>query len=122
MRCAILDVVSWFPGVLQQLWIDVSVRCLHVNVTTSVRRNQGWLQSLRKRRKRSVMEWPCDCWSSRLLEDLAARVPSCCVIWLLRRRQTDSAARIVSDDGGPSWSEWCWDPELRSDLLLSLLC
>ena len=26
MRCAILDVVSWFPGVLQQLWIDVSVR------------------------------------------------------------------------------------------------
>ena len=27
MRCAILDVVSWFPGVLQQLWIDVSVRC-----------------------------------------------------------------------------------------------
>ena len=29
MRCAILDVVSWFPGVLQQLWINVSVRCLH---------------------------------------------------------------------------------------------
>ena len=27
MRCAILDVVSWFPSVLQQLWIDVSVRC-----------------------------------------------------------------------------------------------
>ena len=26
MRCAILEVVSWFPGVLQQLWIDVSVR------------------------------------------------------------------------------------------------
>ena len=29
MRCAIFDVVSWFPGVLQQLWIDVSVRCPH---------------------------------------------------------------------------------------------
>ena len=29
MRCAILDVVSWFLGVLQQLWIDVSVRCPH---------------------------------------------------------------------------------------------
>ena len=29
MRCAILDVVSWFPGVLQQLWMDVSVRCPH---------------------------------------------------------------------------------------------
>ena len=28
-RCAILDVVSWFPGVLQQLWKDVSVRCPH---------------------------------------------------------------------------------------------
>ena len=29
MRCAILDVVSWFPSVLQQLWIDVSVWCPH---------------------------------------------------------------------------------------------
>ena len=29
MRCTILDVVSWFPGVLQQLWIVVSVRCPH---------------------------------------------------------------------------------------------
>ena len=29
MRCAILDVVSWFPGVLQHLWIDASVRCPH---------------------------------------------------------------------------------------------
>ena len=28
MRCATLDVVSWFP-VLQQLWIDASVRCPH---------------------------------------------------------------------------------------------
>ena len=27
--CAILDVVSWFPSVQQQLWIDVSVRCPH---------------------------------------------------------------------------------------------
>ena len=27
MPCPILDGVSWFPGVLQQLWIDVSVRC-----------------------------------------------------------------------------------------------
>ena len=29
MLCAISDVVSWFPGVLQQLWIDVSMRCPH---------------------------------------------------------------------------------------------
>ena len=52
MRCAILDVVSWFPGVLQQLWIDVSVRCPQ-NDTTKVRRNLEWLQLLGKRRKRS---------------------------------------------------------------------
>ena len=36
-QCAILDVVSWFPGDLQQLWIDVSAP---QNVTTKVRRNQ----------------------------------------------------------------------------------
>ena len=29
VRCAILDVVYWFPGVLQQLWVDVSVGCPH---------------------------------------------------------------------------------------------
>ena len=29
MRCAIFDVVSWFPGVLEQLCMDVSVRCPH---------------------------------------------------------------------------------------------
>ena len=29
VRCAILDVVSWFPGVLPQRWMDVSVRCPH---------------------------------------------------------------------------------------------
>ena len=29
MRCATSDVVSWCPGVLQQLWIDVSVRYPH---------------------------------------------------------------------------------------------
>ena len=29
MHCTIMDVVSWFHGVLHQLWIDVSVRCPH---------------------------------------------------------------------------------------------
>ena len=29
IRCAIWDVVSWYAGVLQQLWMDVSVRCPH---------------------------------------------------------------------------------------------
>ena len=47
--------------------------------------------------------------------------------------RTDSAARMLSDDGGPSWNECCWlhkqthtcerwDPESLSDLLLSLFC
>ena len=31
LRCAILDVVSWFPSVLQQHWIDVGVRCPHAD-------------------------------------------------------------------------------------------
>ena len=48
MRCAVLDVVSWFPGVLQQLWMDVTVRCPR---TERVRRNQVWLQLLGMRRK-----------------------------------------------------------------------
>ena len=48
-------------------------------------------------------------------------------------RRTDSAARMLSADGGPSWSECCrlnkqthtcerLDPEQRSGLLLSLCC
>ena len=28
-RCAVLGVLSWFAGVLRQIWIDVSVRCPH---------------------------------------------------------------------------------------------
>ena len=42
-----------------------------------------------------------------LLEDWAVRVPSCCVIWWQRRQQMDSAARMLSDDGEPSWNECC---------------
>ena len=38
MQCAILDVVSWFPGVLQQPWIDVSVHAERYNESAS---NQG---------------------------------------------------------------------------------
>ena len=47
------------------------------NVTTKVRRNQGWLQMLWKRRKRSVTVRPCDRWSSRLVEHRVAKAPSC---------------------------------------------
>ena len=46
MRCAILDVVSWFPGVLQQLWIDVSVRCSHAERCNESASKPGWLQLL----------------------------------------------------------------------------
>ena len=106
MQCAILDVVSWFLSVLQLLV---------------------------KRRRRSAVVRPCDRRFSSVMEDWAARAPSCCVTWWQRRWQTDSAAHMLSEDGGPSWNECCWlhkqthtcerwDPESRSDLLLSPLC
>ena len=41
MRCAILDVVSQFPGVLQQIWIDVTMK---------VRRNQGRAEAEKTKR------------------------------------------------------------------------
>ena len=52
MRCAILDVVSWFPGVLQQPWIDVSVRCPHEErYNESASKPGAWLQLLGKRER-----------------------------------------------------------------------
>ena len=81
MRCAILDVVSWFPGVLQQLWIDVSVRCPHAERYDESASKPGVAAVAGKRRRRSAMVRPCDGWSSRLMEDWAVRAPSCCVIW-----------------------------------------
>ena len=42
MRCAVMDVVSWFLGISHQLWIDVSVR-----------ERESW-------KKRSVMVLLCD--------------------------------------------------------------
>ena len=54
MRCAILDVVSWFPGVLQQLWIDVSARCPHAERCNESASKPGWLQLLGKRRNEAL--------------------------------------------------------------------
>ena len=71
MRCAILDVVSRFPSILQQLWSACDARMQ--KGTTKVRRNQGWLLLWERRRRRSVMVRLCDRWSSRLLEDWAAK-------------------------------------------------
>ena len=50
-------------------------------VTTIVRRDQERLHLLGKRRNQSAMEWPCDRWFSRPVEDWAMRAPSCCVTW-----------------------------------------
>ena len=45
VRCATSDVVSWFRGVLQQLWIDGQACVARTqNVPMKVRRNQGWQQ------------------------------------------------------------------------------
>ena len=78
------------------------------NVTTIVRRNQGWLQLLEKLGKTKLYGTAV---RSLVFETYQKterrRTPSCCVIWWQRRRQTDSAARMLSDDGGPSWSECC---------------
>ena len=71
MRCAIMDVVSCYSGVLQQLWIDVSVRCPHT---------ERYIET-RRRRKRNGTVRPVDRSSSRRTEDWAAKAPSCCGTW-----------------------------------------
>ena len=78
VRCAILDVVSWFPGVLQQLWIDVSVRCPHAE-----RHNESaskpWVAAVAGEAEKTKRYGTAV--RSRLVEDWAAEEPSCCVIW-----------------------------------------
>ena len=51
----------WFPGVLQQLWIDVSVRCPHAERNTDSASKPGGLQLRERWRKRSDMgrQGPC---------------------------------------------------------------
>ena len=79
MRCAILDVVSWFPGVQ----LDRRQRAMPA-CRTLQRKCVATMFGCR--RKRNVMERPCARWSSRHMEDWAARAPSCCVISWPRRR------------------------------------
>ena len=76
-RCAILDVVSWSPGVLQQLWIDVSVRCPHAE-----RYNEGASKpGVAAVCWGSVVVRPCDHWSLRFMEDWTVKEPNCYGIW-----------------------------------------
>ena len=49
LRCAVMDVVSWFLAVMQQLWMDVSVRCPHAEID-----NEG----------ASKRGGGCSCWGS----------------------------------------------------------
>ena len=133
MRCAIFDVVSWFPGVLQQLWMDVSVRCPHAEGCNESA-SQPWVAAvageteITQRYGTAVRSLVFETYGR-----LGGEDPSCCVIWWPRRRQMDSTAQTPLDDGGPSWSGCCWlrkqthscehwVPELRSVLLLTLLC
>ena len=82
MRCAILDVVCWFPGVLQLLWIDVSVRCPHAErYYDSASKSWELLQRQGKQKKQGDMATMCDRWSSRLMEDWVVKASSCCVTW-----------------------------------------
>ena len=102
MRCAILDVVSWFPGVLQQLWIDVSVRCPHAERCNESALKPGVAAVAGEAEKTKR------CGTAvRSVEGWAVRAPSYCVTWWQRRRKMVSAARMLSEDGGPNWSECC---------------
>ena len=58
MQCAILDVVSWFPGVLQQLWIDVNIRYPHAERYNESASKMGWLQVLVSGRRHNDMAMP----------------------------------------------------------------
>ena len=80
MRCAILDVVSWFPCVLQQLWIDVSVRCPHAEHYNESASKRGVAAVAGEAEKTGRYGMAVRALVfERLMEDCAARAPSCCV-------------------------------------------
>ena len=82
VRCAILDVFSWFLGVLQQLWIDVSVRCPHAErYNESASKPGGRLHHQEKQSKgrqatagQRQPEWQCArCYTRSFLSKSACR-------------------------------------------------
>ena len=102
MRCAILDVVSWFPGVLQQLWTDVSVRCPHAERYHESASKPGVAAvageaEKTKRYGTAVRSLVFETYTNllRYLVATAAANGQC------------SPHVVLSDDGGPSWSECC---------------
>ena len=103
MRCAILDVVSWFPGVLQQLWTDVSVRCPHAERYNESASEPGVaaVAGEAERTKR------CGMAVRPLVFEPYARLGREGTKLLQGRRRMGSAARMLSDDGGASWNEYC---------------
>ena len=82
LRCSIMDVVSCFPEVLQQLWVDVSVRCPHAEryhesaLETRVAAGSGKLEKPKRygAAVRSLVFETC----GRLGGCDCSGVPSCC--------------------------------------------
>ena len=119
-----MDVVSWFPVVLQQLWIDVSVRRPHAENTLTSRGNQEWLWGNGKMRRHSDVvllraRWLLGGEGIKLLRDLV----------------TTAAAHTLLEDPAGTGGDVCscrtlptsaWDEfvqwALLSDLLLLLIC
>ena len=82
LRCAILDVVPWFLGVLQQLWTDVSVRCPQAErYNDSASKPGAAAEREAKRRRHSDMVLLCAPWFLKHMADWTVRASSCCVIW-----------------------------------------
>ena len=78
-----MDVVSWFLGILKQLWIDdrCAVSCMQ-NVTMKVRGDQDVAAgSKAKREEESYLVLLCARWFLKRMADWAVRASSCCLIW-----------------------------------------
>ena len=127
-RETILDVVFWFQGVLQQLWIDVSVRCLHAERHSESASKPGVAAiagETEKTKRHGVAV-------RSLVYETCGRLGGECTK-LLRDLVTTAAANGQCSPHAvgrwrTGWSECCfrtcgrWDPELQSALQLSLLC
>ena len=80
MQCAVVDVVCWFPEVLQKLWMDVSAQCPHAERYNESASKPG-VQLRERWRERIYTVRPFDPWSSRRMEDWAAKAPIGCGTW-----------------------------------------